>query len=87
MNIHSIPLDRFKKLFPELPQELAVVVLMYAAGATQADIAVAGGQPSRRQVARMLNQAAEILGLGSNQAIRTVVHNRLYFALLDFLGW
>lgn len=87
MNIHSVQLERFKKLFPELPEELAVVVLMYAAGATQSEIAVAGGQPSRRQVARMLNQAADMLGLGSIQAIRTVVHNRLYFALLDLLGW
>jgi ABC-type Fe3+ transport system permease subunit len=87
MNIHSVQIERFKKLFPELPEELAIVVLMYAAGATQADIAVSGGQPSRRQVARMLNQAADMLGLGSTQAIRTVVHNRLYFALLDLLGW
>lgn len=87
MNIHSIQLDRFKKLFPELPEELAVVVLMYAAGATQAEIAVADGQLSRRQVAEMLNQAAQILGLGSIQAIRTVASNRLYFALLDLFGW
>ena len=87
MNIHSVQIERFKKLFPELPEELAVVVLMYAAGATQTDIAVAGGQPSRRQVERMLGRAAQMLNLSSIHAIRTVAHNRLYFALLDFLGW
>jgi hypothetical protein len=87
MNIHSVQIERFKKLFPELPEELTTVVLMYAAGATQRDIAVANGQPSRRQVERMINQAADMLGLGSTREIRTVAHNRLYFALLDLLGW
>ena len=87
MNIHSVQLERFKKLFPELPEELAVVVLMYAAGATQRDIAVANGQPSRRQVEIMILQAAKILGLGSSRELRTVATNRLYFAFLDLLGW
>ncbi|MGL5398297.1 MAG: hypothetical protein ACRDBQ_23985 [Shewanella sp.] len=86
MNIRPVQVKRFKKIFPELPEELAVVVLMYAAGATQRDIAVENGQPSRRQVERMLNQAADILELGSTREIRAVAQNRLYFALLDLLG-
>jgi hypothetical protein len=86
VNIRPVQVKRFKKIFPELPEELAVVVLMYAAGATQRDIAVENGQPSRRQVERMLNQAADILELGSTREIRAVAQNRLYFALLDLLG-
>ncbi|HAT2715380.1 MULTISPECIES: hypothetical protein [Aeromonas] len=78
-------IQRFKKLFPELPEELAGVVMQYAAGATQADIIGVDGHPSRRQVSGMLNKAAKILDLNSLPAIRTVVHTRLYFSLLDLL--
>ncbi len=37
-SVNQIQIQRFKRLFPELPSELAGVVLLYAAGATQADI-------------------------------------------------
>ena len=36
-SVNQIQIQRFKRLFPELPSELAGVVLLYAAGATQAD--------------------------------------------------
>ena len=83
--LNPTQVERFKALFPELPEELADVVLLYAAGATQADIAAMAGLPSRKQVACMLKSAAEKMELGSVQAIRIVVQNRLYFFLLDCL--
>jgi hypothetical protein len=83
--LNPTQVQRFKKLFPELPEELAGVVMQYAAGATQTDITGVDGRPSRRQVAGMLNKAARILDLNSVPAIRTVVHTRLHFALLDLL--
>ena len=35
--LNPTQVERFKALFPELPEDLADVVLLYAAGATQAD--------------------------------------------------
>lgn len=83
--LSPVHVSRFKELFPELPAEVAEVVMQYAAGATQVDIVGIDGYPTRRQVEWMLNKTANILGLHSVPAIRTVVHNRLYFAIMERL--
>lgn len=84
-SVNQIKIQRFNRLFPELPNELTEVVLLYAAGATQSDIVSILKCLSRKQVADMLHEAKRDLDLHSVQAIRVVVHNRLYFAILDHL--
>ncbi|HDN9511913.1 TPA: hypothetical protein P2L18_002106 [Aeromonas salmonicida] len=86
-SVNQIQIQRFKRLFPELPSELAGVVLLYAAGATQANIVGIFKCLSRKQVADMLHRAKRELDLHSVQAIRVVVHNRLYFAVLERLNF
>ncbi|MFB2828403.1 hypothetical protein ACE1BS_24170 [Aeromonas jandaei] len=68
---------RFQEVFPELPVEVAEVVMLYAAGARQVDIIGAEVNLTRRQVDWTLNKAAQILELHSIPAIRTVVLTRL----------
>lgn len=84
-SINSITTPRLKKLLPELPTELATVVMLYATGATQEYIAGVYGYPSRRSVAAILQQAVKVLDLESLQAIRTVVQIRLHLALLELM--
>ncbi|MFB2906692.1 hypothetical protein ACE1BH_17385 [Aeromonas jandaei] len=66
-------IQRFQEVFPELPVEVAEVVMLYAAGARQVDIIGAEVNLTRKQVDWTLNKAAQILELHSIPAIRTVV--------------
>lgn len=76
----------FTKLFPSLPVELIGVVSLYAAGASQQEIANLFSL-SKDQVHKMLDSAKRALDLHSVQTIRVVVNNRLYFAILGLLDF
>lgn len=84
--LNPTQVQRFRKLFPELDEDLAVVVLLYATGATQSEVAEILGLSSRRPIERMLKEVAKQMALSSVPTIRVVVQNRIYFALLDFLA-
>jgi hypothetical protein len=79
--LDPIQVNRFVQLFPELPAEYADVVMLYAAGAAQVEIAGVNGSPTRRQVEWMLKKTAKRLELHSIQAIRTVVIARLLLSI------
>lgn len=85
-NLNQIQKRNFKRLFPSIPTELAYVVVLYSSGATQLEISHLLGL-SKDKVNEMLHSAKVSLGLHSVQAIRVVVHNRLYFAVLGLLDF
>lgn len=80
-------MENFGKLFPSISDELAEVVLLYAAGATQLEIVSLHPHLTKDKVNNMLHKAKRDLGLHSVQALRVVVHNRLYLALLGLLNF
>ncbi|ARW85339.1 sigma factor-like helix-turn-helix DNA-binding protein [Aeromonas salmonicida] len=69
-------LEKFFKIFPELPENHASVILLYAAGTSQKEIAeLCNTTPSR--VERQLHKAKALLGLHTVHAVRQVVLVRL----------